>query len=94
MSAGADDRPRCDLLRPDSLAGWKRDAEGTSGWSIKDGQLAAKANFKTLLSGFSFGDFQMRRCESFAPQPLRHSATLSPRTSAPIPRRANLKSEI
>ena len=57
--ASADDRPWCALLLPDSLAGWEHGVDGTSGWKIKDGELSAKGA-KPLLSGYTFGDFQLR----------------------------------
>ena len=47
------------LLRPDSLAGWDYGAT-PSGWIISQGQLTGTAASTPLLSGFTFGDFELR----------------------------------
>jgi len=46
-------------LRPDSLAGWDHGAP-PAGWTIEDGRLRGNRQSTPLLSGFSFGDFELR----------------------------------
>lgn len=48
------------LLRPDSLAGWEYGDPPPAGWTIQNGRLSASKNATPLLSGFSFGDFELR----------------------------------
>ena len=47
------------LMRPDSLAGWDYGSPPT-GWTISAGRLSGTAAATPLLSGFSFGDFELR----------------------------------
>jgi hypothetical protein len=46
------------LFRPNSLAGWTYG--GTRGWKIEAGRLTASPGSGPLLSGFTFGDFELR----------------------------------
>jgi len=48
------------LLRPDSLIGWEYGRQPIAGWTIADGKLTGSADATPLLSGFSFGDFEIR----------------------------------
>ena len=54
------------LMRPDSLAGWDHGAT-PSGWTIASSHLTGTAQSIPLLSGFSFGDFELRFHWSVAP---------------------------
>jgi len=47
------------LLRPDSLAGWTYGPDPPVGWSIAKGRLAGTAEAVPLLSGFTFGQFEL-----------------------------------
>jgi hypothetical protein len=47
------------LMRPDSLAGWDHGLT-PAGWTIAKGRLTGTADSAPLLSGFSFGDFELR----------------------------------
>jgi len=49
-----------DLMRPDCLAGWDYGPERPSGWTIAGGALRGDGSSTPLLSGFTFGDFQLR----------------------------------
>ena len=49
----------CPLLTPDSLAGWQYGERPIVGWSITGGKLIGTADSTPLLSGFTFGDFQL-----------------------------------
>jgi len=46
------------LLRPDSLVGWQY-GKPVAGWTIADGKLTGTAGSTPLLSGFSFGRFEL-----------------------------------
>jgi hypothetical protein len=48
------------LTRPDCLAGWEYGPERPSGWTVAAGTLRGNASSTPLLSGFTFGDFQLR----------------------------------
>lgn len=48
------------LLRPDSLIGWEHGEQPVRGWTIADGRLTGQSDAVPLLSGFSFGDFELR----------------------------------
>jgi len=48
------------LLRPDSLEGWTYGEVPPAGWTIADGRLSGTPQATPLLSGFSFGDFELR----------------------------------
>ncbi|NLE37508.1 MAG: DUF1080 domain-containing protein, partial [Pirellulaceae bacterium] len=48
------------LLRPDSFAGWDHGAEPPRGWTIADGVLTGTRGASPLLSGYTFGDFEVR----------------------------------
>ncbi len=48
------------LFRPDSLAGWDHGDPGPGGWSIADGVLSGRSGSTPLLSGWTFGDFELR----------------------------------
>jgi hypothetical protein len=54
------------LMRSDSLAGWDHGATPT-GWTIARGRLTGNAAATPLLSGFSFGDFELHLQWSVAP---------------------------
>jgi len=59
--AAADDAPfGVALLRPDSLVGWDYGEQPVRGWTIADGKLTGRSDAAPLLSGFSFGDFELR----------------------------------
>ena len=47
------------LLRPDSLAGWDH-GDPPQGWTIAGGRLSGGPRSTPLLSGYSFGDFDLR----------------------------------
>jgi len=66
-AASADEPLGQSLLRPDSLAGWDYGQPPPAGWTIADGRLTGKADSTPLLSGFSFGDFELRCQWSAAP---------------------------
>ena len=48
------------LLRPDSLAGWDYGAASPSNWIISQGLLSGNPQSTQLLSGWTFGDFELR----------------------------------
>jgi hypothetical protein len=48
------------LLRPDSLAGWQYGDWPIAGWQIAEGRLTGTAGATPLLSGFTFGEFEIR----------------------------------
>ncbi len=48
------------LMRPDSLIGWEYFPDPVKGWRVEDGVLHGGAGASPLLSGFSFGDFELR----------------------------------
>ncbi len=48
------------LLRPDSLAGWDYGAASPSNWIISQGRLSGNPQSTQLLSGWTFGDFELR----------------------------------
>ena len=48
------------LLRPDSLAGWDHGDPPPAGWTIAEGKLSGNRQSSLLLSGYSFGDFELR----------------------------------
>lgn len=48
------------LLRPDSLEGWTYGDVPTTGWTIAGGRLTGSPQATPLLSGFSFGDFELQ----------------------------------
>jgi hypothetical protein len=48
------------LLRPDSLEGWTYGDQAPAGWTIAGGRLSGNRQATPLLSGFSFGDFELR----------------------------------
>lgn len=48
------------LFDPQSLAGWQYGAEAPQGWTIADGVLAGEAGATALLSGWTWGDFELR----------------------------------
>jgi hypothetical protein len=47
------------LMRPDSLAGWDYGGS-THGWTMAGGKLSGEEGAETLLSGYTFGDFELR----------------------------------
>ncbi len=47
------------LLRPDSLIGWDA-GSSTQGWTVSGGKLSGTEPADKLLSGWTFGDFQLR----------------------------------
>ena len=66
--AMADDAPwTVPLTRPDSLIGWTYGSAPIQGWEIKDGRLRGTGQSTPLLSGYSFGDFELRFAWSAAP---------------------------
>ena len=48
------------LMRPDSLEGWTYGDLPPAGWTIAEGRLSGNRQATPLLSGFSFGDFELR----------------------------------
>jgi len=48
------------LMRPDSLVAWDYGAEEPAGWTIARGRLSGTEKSTPLLSGFSFGDVELR----------------------------------
>lgn len=60
--ARADAPPGVLLFRPDSLIGWDYAAgtEGAAGWMISEGRLRGQAPEEPLVSGFSFGQVELR----------------------------------
>lgn len=48
------------LLRPDSLVGWDHGDPSPTGWTIDDGRLSGSGGATPLLSGWTFGDCQLR----------------------------------
>ncbi len=48
------------LMRPDSLLAWDYGAEEPRGWTIAGGRLSGTGDSTPLLSGFSFGDVELR----------------------------------
>ncbi|MCA9247345.1 MAG: DUF1080 domain-containing protein [Planctomycetales bacterium] len=50
--------PRQSLLFKDSLIGWDYGPD-CEGWTINDGRLAGSSNTSPLVSGWSFGDFDL-----------------------------------
>jgi len=60
-AAAADEAsPGLHLMRPDSLAGWDYGSQPPDGWTIQGGTLTGDPASTPLLSGFTFGDFQLR----------------------------------
>jgi hypothetical protein len=55
----ADEAPRCELLRRDSLAGWTYGGR-LDGWQMDAGTLRASEGAMPLISGFSFSDFELQ----------------------------------
>ena len=60
LPAPAEEPFGVELLRPDSLAGWDHGEEPITGWTILDGRLSGGSDSSPLLSGWSFGDFELR----------------------------------
>ncbi len=54
-----DDFSGVKLLRPDSLVGWDYGDPPPAGWKIADGQLTGTRNATPLVSGWTFGDFEL-----------------------------------
>ena len=48
------------LLRPDSLVGWDHGDPSPTGWTIEGGRLSGTGGATPLLSGWTFGDCQLR----------------------------------
>ncbi len=48
------------LFRPDSLVGWQHAGAEPAGWTMAKGVLSGTADSTLLLSGFAFGDFELR----------------------------------
>ena len=48
------------LLRPDSLHGWEHGAKPPENWTISQGRLTGNEQSTSLLSGWTFGDFELR----------------------------------
>jgi hypothetical protein len=60
VSVQADDSFGVNLLRRDSLAGWDHGSKAPSGWTIAGGHLTGRGSSTPLLSGWTFGDFELR----------------------------------
>jgi hypothetical protein len=48
------------LFHADSLAGWRYGPSDSEGWTLSSGRLVGKQNAKPLLSGFTFGEFDLQ----------------------------------
>lgn len=48
------------LMRPDSLAGWDHGSPAPSGWNMAAGKLTGKRGATPLVSGWTFGDVELR----------------------------------
>ena len=55
------------LLRPTSLVGWEYGPQAPAGWTIKDGRLSGSDKSTPLLSGWTFGDVELRFAWSAGP---------------------------
>ncbi|MBI3837156.1 MAG: DUF1080 domain-containing protein [Planctomycetia bacterium] len=58
--ASADEPFGVRLLRPDSLHGWEYGAKPPANWTISQGRLAGNGQSTPLVSGWTFGDFELR----------------------------------
>ncbi len=47
------------LFRPDSVLGWQYGRQQPAGWTMTDGTLVGTAEATPLVSGFTFGDFEL-----------------------------------
>src|SRR5262249_9004505 len=58
----ADDGPSfcVSLLAKNSLAGWEYGIAKPQGWEVVDSQLRGTRDATPLVSGFTFGDFELR----------------------------------
>ena len=59
-AARGEDAPGRKLFLADSLAGWQYGSETPAHWIISDGRLTGNALSTPLLSGWTFGDFELR----------------------------------
>jgi hypothetical protein len=60
-AANAADEPfGVSLMRSDGLAGWDHGQSPPQGWTFAGGQLRGTAGSTPLLSGWTFGDFELR----------------------------------
>lgn len=60
LATAADDFAGVQLLRPDSLVGWDYGDPRPAGWKISGGQLSGTRGATPLVSGWTFGDFELR----------------------------------
>ncbi len=56
-----------ELLRPDQWVGWDYGPSAPRGWRLEGGELAGTPGATPLVSGFTFGDFELRLQWSVAP---------------------------
>ncbi len=49
-----------ELMRPDQLVAWDYGATAPQGWRLEAGELVGTAGASPLVSGFTFGDFELR----------------------------------
>lgn len=49
-----------ELMRPDRLVGWDYGTAAPGGWRLEGGELVGTADAAPLVSGFTFGDFELR----------------------------------
>jgi hypothetical protein len=56
----ADEAPSLSLLDADSLAGWDHAPQQAQGWEIQEGQLSGTSDSTPLVSGWTFGNFNLR----------------------------------
>lgn len=56
-----------ELMRPDRLVGWDYGATAPQGWRLEAGELVGTGGASPLVSGFTFGDFELRLEWSVAP---------------------------
>ncbi len=59
-NARADQSWGLKLMRPDSLVAWDYGADEPRAWTIAGGRLSGTKDSSPLLSGFSFGDVELR----------------------------------
>ncbi len=60
VSLAADDSFGVRLFRPDALLGWDHAEAEPAGWTMAEYVLDGTAESTPLLSGFVFGDFELR----------------------------------
>jgi hypothetical protein len=59
-AARADDLSGVKLMRPDSIVGWDHGEATPRGWAVSKGVLSGSDRATPLLSGYSYGDMDLR----------------------------------